>query len=326
MNRQAIGIARTTLYLGVVGYLLHRLWNMREVLQEDLDRVGWRSLTAAGGLAFTGLVAAMLGWRVLLTAFGSHLTLPVAARVYFVAGLGKYLPGALWPAAGQADLARAMGMPPWRFAAAFLGSVVVSVVTAAVLALPAIPWLTSAGAAWQITAMAAALALAAVSPSLLIFMFRGAARLSARISGREPITPLPSKRAIVGSLTLTAVGWIVAAAHLAVLAAPLGAPIINAPMLTAGYCLATLAGMLTVIMPAGLGTREIVLMVVVGTALPGSAVLSVVVLSRFLLTAVDVMAAAVIAPLRHRQVTSSRRCVTAGSADVRCSTNRSSPP
>ncbi|HEX8344981.1 MAG TPA: hypothetical protein VF657_09580, partial [Actinoplanes sp.] len=286
-------VVRLGLYLGVSGYLALTVWRTRAVVFDDLREIGWFPVLVAVGFALAGVVPAMLGWRVLLSSLGTHLEPHVAARVYFVAGLGKYLPGALWPAAVQADLARSLGKPPWRFAGAFLASVAVSVVAGAVIGLPILPWLTGAGPAWQVGGIAAAVAAAALSPRLLRLMFAAAGWAVARLPLRSrPSMVLPDQGAVVRSLALTAVGWVVAAGHVLVLAVPLGVGADGAALLLAGYCLATVGGILTVVMPAGLGTREALLVLTVGVVLSGSAILTVVALSRFVVTVADLLAAA----------------------------------
>lgn len=295
-RRTAWNGIRVAMYLAVLGYLVVQLVQTRQVVAGDLRRIGWLPLVVAGGLALAGTVPAMLGWRTLLSGLGTPLELPIAARVYFVAGLGKYLPGALWPAVSQADLAHSLGKPPWRFVGAFLASVALSVLAGALLGLPALAWLTDAGPAWRVAAVASAVGLAALSPRLLQVLFAVLGRFLTRLpakSGRTSV--LPENGAIARSFLLTALGWVVTGAHVAVLALPLGAHPTATPLLVAGYCLATVGGVLTVVLPAGLGAREVMLSLAAGAVLSGSVVLTLVVLSRFLVTIADLTAAAVAA-------------------------------
>jgi uncharacterized membrane protein YbhN (UPF0104 family) len=102
---------------------------------------------------------------------------------------------------------------------------------------------------------------------------------------------------------LTALGWLISGAHVSVLATALGAGPRDAAMAAAAYCLSTVAGMLMVVVPAGLGGRELVLGLALGSALPGTAALTVVALSRLLVTSADLAAAvgaAAYAAARHR--------------------------
>ena len=58
-----------------------------------------------------------------------------------------------------------------------------------------------------------------------------------------------------------------------------------------GYALSVSLGMLTVVLPAGIGAREGLLTVILSTAMPTSAAAAVAIMSRFIVTIVDVLAA-----------------------------------
>jgi hypothetical protein len=166
-RRSAVAAGRTGLYLLVLGFLVARLWEMRSGVATDLRRVGADRAALAGATALLGTLPGMLGWRALLAGLGTRLDLAAAAKVYYVGGLGKYLPGGIWPALTQADLARRLGQPPIRFMVAFPVSVAVSTMAGVGIGLCAVPWLAAAGsAAWAGAAVLAAATLLA-SPRLL---------------------------------------------------------------------------------------------------------------------------------------------------------------
>jgi uncharacterized membrane protein YbhN (UPF0104 family) len=58
-----------------------------------------------------------------------------------------------------------------------------------------------------------------------------------------------------------------------------------------GYALSVSLGMLTVVLPAGLGAREGLLTLVLATAIPTPAAAAVAIMSRFIVTVVDVVCA-----------------------------------
>ena len=60
-----------------------------------------------------------------------------------------------------------------------------------------------------------------------------------------------------------------------------------------GYALSVSLGMLIIILPAGLGAREGLLTLILSAAIPTPAAAAVAILSRFIVTAVDVLAALV---------------------------------
>ncbi len=62
----------------------------------------------------------MLAWRRLLADLGSKLPVPVAARVTFMAQLGKYVPGAVWSFAAHVELGHDYDVPRRRGAASVI--------------------------------------------------------------------------------------------------------------------------------------------------------------------------------------------------------------
>ena len=60
-----------------------------------------------------------------------------------------------------------------------------------------------------------------------------------------------------------------------------------------GYALSVSLGMLLIVLPAGLGAREGLLTLILSAAIPTPAAAAVAILSRFIVTAIDVLAALV---------------------------------
>jgi uncharacterized membrane protein YbhN (UPF0104 family) len=112
-----------------------------------------------------------------------------------------------------------------------------------------------------------------------------------RILRREPLEEMLSARAVLTTVVLYALAWLLFGVHIWVLALAVGGgPGVTSASLT-GYALAGSLGMLTVILPAGLGARDGVLAIVLASAMPLSAGTAVALLSRFVVTLVDVLAA-----------------------------------
>lgn len=283
---RAVRTACWTVVLGVVGV---QLWRMRDGVAGALGAVGPGPMVLSGLLAGLGAVGGMLGWRVLLAGLGSPLPLPVAARVYFVGGLGKYLPGGLWPALAHADAARSLRQPPARLAGAFLGSAALSVLAGLVVGLLAVPRLVAADPLWWLLLPVLA---AALVPVLAPGVLGAALRPAARLLHRAP-PPLPDRRHLVAGTALMVGGWLVTGLHVTVLAGALGVgPGAALTVVVGGCALASVLGMVAVVLPAGLGARELVLGLTLATVLPTAAVVAVVALSRLIATVADVAVAA----------------------------------
>jgi hypothetical protein len=77
-----------------------------------------------------------------------------------------------------------------------------------------------------------------------------------------------------------------------------------------GYPLSVSLGMLAIILPAGLGAREGLMTLILGTAIPTPAAAAVAIMSRFIVTIVDVLAALVgWAYARQHNLLSQRRAI-----------------
>ena len=124
------------LTLGLCGY---GLFSERAATIAALHQMSWLPVTGAFVAAIAGLGCMMLSWRALLADLGSPLPLPAAIRILFVAQLAKYVPGAVWAAAAQVQIARGHQVPRKRSATAAVVSMLVSLATALLVAAVALP-------------------------------------------------------------------------------------------------------------------------------------------------------------------------------------------
>jgi hypothetical protein len=253
--------------------------------------------------AALGTWLTMVGWRVILADLGSPLHLAPAGGVFFVGQLGKYLPGSVWTVLVQADMASHLHVPRRRTGVTGLVTIGLSVLTGLLVGLPALPLLLqrSAGSSgWLL--LAVPLFVVLVWPALLNRLIAW----GLRVLRREPLEETLSTRAILTTVGLYALAWVLFGVHILVLALAVGGGTgVTLASLT-GYALAGSLGMLTVILPAGLGARDGILAIVLASAMPLSAGTAVALVSRFVVTVVDVLAAAAgwAYARRHHLVTS----------------------
>ena len=292
---QLVGGVRVLCYVTVLAVLTRALWRHRTDFLAGLAAVGPVRCGLSVLLALLGSWLGMLGWRRLLAASGTVLPLRTGARVYYLSNLGKYVPGGVGPVLVQADLARSLRLPVVRLAVAFVGSVLLSVVGGLLVGLLALPRLVRSDPTWwAVVPVVAGLLVPVVAPGLLT----GAAARVGRWVGRPlPEVRLPGGAVLVRVLLLLAAGWAVTGVHLVVLAGGVGLrpAAASIAVVLGGFALASVAGLLAAVVPAGLGVREGVLLLTLGTLLGGGALVTVVALSRVVLTAVDVLAAGAVA-------------------------------
>ncbi|MCX4473205.1 flippase-like domain-containing protein [Micromonospora sp. NBC_01655] len=286
-------------YAAVLVFLGWQVWRVRHGLGESLRAVGWGTALAAGVLAAVGGVPGFVGWRLLLAGLGSRLSLRDASWLFFLAGLTRYLPGGVWPTVAHAAMARPLRQPPARLAAAFLVSQGLAAVSGVLVGILALPWLVARSPWWWLLLPAAAAALAPVlAPRLLGRLLGVAARLLRRSTGAGEGPALPERRTLLGATALMLLGWLISGLHIAVLAVALGAEPWRALTVgVGGFALSVVAGLCAVVMPTGLGVREVVLAVTLATLVAGPDLVTLVALSRVLLTVGDIGSTAVVLAL-----------------------------
>jgi len=300
---RTISIVRIVVAVTVVVAVVWGVARNWTEISQDLQRVSIGALLLSFVPAALGTWLTMVGWRVILADLGSPLHLAPAGGVFFVGQLGKYLPGSVWTVLVQADMASHLHVPRRRTGVTGLVTIGLSVLTGLLVGLPALPLLLqrSAGSSgWLL--LAVPLFVVLVWPALLNRLIAW----GLRVLRREPLEETLSTRAILTTVGLYALAWVLFGVHILVLALAVGGGTgVTLASLT-GYALAGSLGMLTVILPAGLGARDGILAIVLASAMPLSAGTAVALVSRFVVTLVDVLAAAAgwAYARRHHLVTS----------------------
>ncbi|WP_214107651.1 lysylphosphatidylglycerol synthase domain-containing protein [Acrocarpospora catenulata] len=293
-RRRIFAVLRWAAVLFVLGFLGYQLWRVRHGVADSLRLVGWSNALLAAALAAVGGVPGFFGWRLLLAGLGTRLSLPVAARVFFLAGITRYLPGGIWPAVAHAALARPLGAPAARLAGAFVASQGLGVVAGLAVGLIALPWLVAADPLWwALLPLLGAAVLPLAAPGLLGRLLGVAQRILRRGEG-SPVA-LPDRRTLLAVTGLMTLGWLISGVHVSVLVVALGASPAGALSVgIGGFALSTVAGIFTLVMPSGLGPREAVLGLTLAPLLTGPGLITLVALSRVLITVADLVSTAVV--------------------------------
>ncbi|MDR2722897.1 MAG: flippase-like domain-containing protein, partial [Cellulomonadaceae bacterium] len=251
---------------------------------------GW----SIAGAAVAGLLAlgcALFAWRNAIAATSKKIPLGDAAHTYFVSQLGKYVPGAVWPVVAQMELMRKYGVARANSA---LGSILAMVVGLGSAVLVGTVGIFLAGGSiasyWWLLPIAAGCAAALVPPLL-----RWALQLAARIHTRFTVfADVPIK----GSYLLqvagwSALGWLFWGIHAWFI---LGALVPSTPRLfwfaIGSFAVAWAVGFVIIIAPGGIGPRELALTGLLSTVATPSDALALVIITRLLMTLLDVAVAA----------------------------------
>ena len=272
------------------------LWSNWEEVRGDLGRIGPVTLLAATALAMLSPFVTVLGWRVLLADLGSRLHIAPASGVFFVGQLGKYLPGSVWSVVVQTDMAHRLGVPRRRTAVVGLLTIALSALTGMILGLPALPVLLTRGDAvvpwWSLVLIIGVLWVLLWPPVLN----RGI-RTMLRLLRRDPLEHDLTHAAVGLSSLWFASSWLVGGLSVWVMARNLAPDDADASRLllvaVSGYLLAAGIGMFSIVVPAGVGVRDGVMILLLATSMSVSAATAVVVVARFLTVLADVVWAAV---------------------------------
>ncbi|HEY7717848.1 MAG TPA: lysylphosphatidylglycerol synthase domain-containing protein [Pedococcus sp.] len=278
------------LVTGGVTLAVARNWS---AVSADLRAIDGGSLALASAFVAVAPVLTMLGWRTLLADLGSDLHVAPAGGIFFVGQLGKYLPGSVWSIVAQAEMAARLHIPRRRSAVVGLVTLGMAAICGFVVGVPAVPLLLrrddSSSLGWAV-AVALPLLLVLLWPPLLN---RGVA-FGLRLLRREQLEHSLSGRAVLTTAACFIGAWLASGLHALVLARGVlgpGAPVPDQFVLAtvSGFALASSLAMFSVILPAGVGVREGLFVLILAPLTSVSAATAVVVLSRFLTVLADVV-------------------------------------
>lgn len=252
------------------------------------------AVAAMAGLAGVGASSGI--WHQMLLAVGADLPLRTSLRIFYVGQVGKYLPGAVWPAVTQAALAREHGVAPRASVTAVTLFLWIHLVTGGGIAVAV---LASTGQLPAAALLAVPIAVFLLVPSVLGWCLQTALRMLRR----RPLEQVPNGHRIAAAVGWAAVMWTLYGVHVQVLTAAVDDPI--SPILGTGVFAASwVVGFVLVIAPAGAGPREaamVALLPLVST--PG---LLVALVSRLVLTVADAVWAVVTAIAGDRHTSRQR--------------------
>lgn len=329
MSAQPRTRRRRTVRALQAGLLLAIGWGIYRILAPELGRltwsdvVQWQPAPVRLSASFALLVGVYLGhallWRRIMADLDiGRITVSAAMRVYFLASLGRYLPGKLWQLAGMAVLAGRAGLPAGRATAAavlgqfgflstgllFLGVTLpewrvafdVDAPVALPLAIGAALLATGSAALWMLVATPLGHGVRRRAARLL--GPAGGARATAAFQLADRVRPADAALWGAGY----ALSWVALGIAFVLFAGSFHPAADAAPRYVAGTVAAAyLMGYLFVIVPAGLGVREGAMLVLLQRIMPEpGAALVVGVLSRLWFTAAELVPLAVLPWLRRR--------------------------
>jgi len=191
----------------------------------------------------------------------------------------------VWAVAAQVELGHDFRIPRTRSLASVLVSLIVTLGTGLAVALATLPFVSPGLARhyWWVLAVVPLVGLALCPPVLGRLLDRALA-----MTRRPPLPAWPSWRGLRRALGWNLAGWLLLGAQVWLLVVSMGGGR-SAAVLVAigGYALAFSAGMLLVVVPSGIGARELILALALVPVLPHGAAIAVALTTRGISTLSD---------------------------------------
>lgn len=264
--------------LGCLYFLVTSVPNWTEAADALRSLSPWTVMMAMGALVAGGVVS-MRAWVSIVS--NGEAPLSSWARVFYVGQLGKYLPGSVWAAAMQARLSRGLGASGIRVFLGFAATFVISILSATVIGAPAVAlWLGAAESAVIAGAALVCLVFLSTSPTVSGLISKAC---------RQDWTVRDYRACIMWSL----LGWLVSGLHTVLIAVSFGADTAEALLVVLPTTvLAIGVGSLIIIVPGGIGVRELLLTAGLAQVVSPGQAAAIAVLSRVMYAATDLGLAA----------------------------------
>lgn len=305
MKRKLLVAAQIVITGAVIwfaGRTILEQWNQARAAGLE-QRPHWGLIAVSCVLVLGAYGVLIEAWRAMVVGWGSRLSYPDAARIWFVSNLGRYVPGKIWQITAMAVMAERAGVSRYTAAgSAILVNLVNLVAGVGVVAA------TSAGLLGNtllvVLGSALLLALLVLMPRILPVLVR----VYERLRGRSAEVPVLSQRPIWVAALASGAAWALYGAAFKLFSegvAPSSSGGVGSyiAVFTASY----LAGYLFLPAPGGIGVREGALLGLLGQLqlATGGAGAIIAATSRLWLTVLEVLPGALYlafgaAPARFR--------------------------
>ncbi|MFG1963783.1 lysylphosphatidylglycerol synthase domain-containing protein [Nonomuraea sp. NPDC049028] len=272
--RKAVRFGFLLVALGFGGWAVASQW---DAVVAGFARLSWPLLAASLVGVVAALLCAMMTWRTLLADLGSPLPLRPAAKVFFVGQLGKYIPGAVWPVLAQMEMGRDLGVPRPRSAAAFFLMMPIQLASGLLVTLATLGWDRFG---WLLLLVPVLLVL--LEPKVI----NGLIGFGLRKLKREPLERRLTRRGMLTALGWALAGWISYGVHLYFIV-----PQSGLLFAIGAFALSWSLGIMSFVVPAGAGVREVVMVGVLSPVMPAGPAIAVALSSRIVIVIGDLICA-----------------------------------
>lgn len=266
------------------------IWRERHSVGPALRHLGAGTLALAAASGLVGVLATYPVWWQVLDGLGVRLPAADGARLFYSTQLGKYIPGSVWPALMQMEAGRIRGASRATMLAANVLSVVVSCTCGLIIAAAILPVYSPNTLDHYWWGLLAVPVLAALLHPRIVRAVTEKVGAVLRRPGSRLSLDWRSELAAAGWSVLS---WVGLGFEAAALTASFAGWSFSVVALGVGaMAIAVSVGILFIPAPAGAGVRDVVLALVLSSALPTGKALAVVLAARVILVGCDLIAAA----------------------------------
>ena len=260
-----VGQVIVVLLLAVlIGRALYLSWADIVAYDWDLD---YSSLFIAFFLMLAAAAFYVYLWRLILERLGTALSYRKSYRVFFLSQLGRYIPGQIWGILGLVYLSQKEGVSELISGASVALQLLLQVVSAIIVFIVTLPFWGSAHSARDLYVLFAflPLGLTMLHPAVVS---RGL-KLASRLVGQDPMAFDWSYSYLLGQLGLWGVFWLFnGVAYYFLVASIYRSSLPQVPALAGAFAISWVAGFLNLLTPAGLGTMEVTLILLLSFWFP----------------------------------------------------------
>jgi len=253
-----------TLALAGIGFVIIRLSKYSS--QIDLGRFGisdWIIITVLVVIYAFGSSTLAFAWWNLLVHHGIKPDFQTVVKIYGISQLARYIPGNIFHLAGRQAMGFAKGLPNWPLAKSSVWELVLISATGAIYGILALPLLISS---------------IPVELSVVFFI----CVLSLFAVGVRHYLDIPTMRAVLFYAIFLCISGFIFVGALGVVNSGSGIKGWQLLPVSGAYVFAWLAGFLTPGAPAGMGVRELVVLMLLGNIVNDVDLLLTVVLGRII--------------------------------------------
>jgi uncharacterized membrane protein YbhN (UPF0104 family) len=261
---------RALVLLGIIFISLRLSEYSSELDFSFISSLSWVAIIGLSIVYGVANILLALAWWNLLKEFGSTASRYCAVKVYGISQLAKYVPGNIMHLAGRQAIGIDNGIPGWPLAKSTIWELALMTVAGTFFSILILPRYFSV-----VSPLIANIAFLFVLVTVILALNRYVYSAAARALGYYVVFLTISSIVFVGLLLLVGDE------------SSLG--LMELPLLCGSFVVAWLVGLVTPGAPAGVGVRELVLMILLEEIVPEADLLMAVLLSRIVTVSGDVL-------------------------------------